>query len=452
MRSRSVVTIGVILLACGIVAGLGAALDLHVTLGQKLRDYFGSASLGELADRALSLEGRTGFFRALPVLAPLALLAGLRRRLDGGELPLLVCITVGVILFAPFSYSPLRYLIVLFPAVCVLAASTVTMLLTRPREQPERPGVRARAIRTPVLLFLAYGWASALSPESTAATVMIWLLASAIVLVALWAPARWRTPRIATRPRFAALAITAAIGVQLLRSGTAYADMRHTTRAAVEDMQAVLAPDAVVSGLFSHLLTTGNTLDRKLVSASRFGDGVLRRTFEHRKVTHLTMNSGEHVPETLARFAADGAPLRHVHTFHVRGIAILVLRFEFADAYYSRSTYEHGVTAFEEGRQDDAIAHFEKAAREFPDRAAPVSALAMARLARGEPAKALDSCRKALSLNPWDLRALGVEADILLRDRRPVEARTRLERMRDIDPANAAVRQALERLESVTND
>jgi len=446
LRGRPLRTLTVMVVACIVTASLGVALDLHVILAQKLRDYFGDTGARDLVDRALTLEERTGFYRALGVLAPLALLAGLRRRLDPGELPLLVVVTAGLLLFAPFRYSPLRYLVVLFPAVCVLAASTVTLLLGAPRENPGKPGTIARALRALLTIYLAHGFASALAPGSTAAAMTLWLLASTGIVLGLRTTTPWRLPSVVTAPRIAALAIAAALGVEMLRCGTAYADSRYTTRAAVREVPAILAPDAVVSGLFSHLLTTGNRLDRKLVSASRFGEGALRRTFERRGVTHLTIEGGEQLPGILSHFAADGAALHHVHTFHVRGTPVLLLRFEFASAFYRPSTYERGVTALDAGRHDVAVRHFEAAAREFPDRAAPLSALAAARLAGGDPEAAIEACRAARRLNPWDLRALGVEADLLLRRGRPEQARSRLEEIRRLDPGNRPVLRALERL------
>jgi tetratricopeptide (TPR) repeat protein len=445
-RKRPRLALAALTLAAAAATGAAFALDLHHKLAQKLADYLGDCGAAVLAERALDLESRSGFFGALLLVAPIALLAGLRRRLGREETALLVTATAGPLAFAPFHYSPLRYFLVLFPVFTALAAAALSRFLAPQPDSGEPTPARSRWLRAPLVLYFAWQLARALWPSSSAAALATWAPA-AIALLAF--TAGW-SPRVRARLAAAAvaLAVAASLAADFLHTSAAYAQPSYTIRHALEEVDAVVSRSAILSGLFSHLLTTENRLERRLVSAARFGRGELRRTYEARGVTHLTIDGGPHVPEILARFAADGAPLTLVHTFHIRGTAVHLLRFEYGRSTYQLSDYEHGVEALESGRLDEAFGHFEDAARRFPHLAAPRSALAALQLQRGLPSEALRDAERALALNPWDFRASGVKAELLLRKGEIPAARELLERMHELDPQSTAVAETLARLDA----
>jgi len=457
-----------------LVAAITTGLTDSVT--QKVRDYSGSVTVAEILGNVLALETRAELFRSLPIVAPLALLAGARRRLLRAETALVITIALALLAFAPFRYTPLRYLLVLFPAFAVLAASVLVAALERARapapqsadpqatralDEGLRPSSWSRVVRTPWALWLAWLAATAVAPEFAPGTAVVAVLATTLALAVVWAPSRSRHDRLRAprsgRRAFAgrlgaahwvAIALAAAVIIEATRSASALAAPRYTTRAALAEIDTIVAPDAILSGLYSHLLTTESTVDRKLVSASRFGGGRLRRTYESRGVTHLTLDGGPHVGEILARFAHDDAALELVHTFHVRGVPVLLLRFEYASDSYTMTDYERGVRAAARGALDGAIADFRKSAASFERSASPRSALAAALLARGDLAGAADAAVSALALDSADVRALGVEVDVLLRAGRPHDARERLARIVELAPRDEHAARTLGRLDA----
>ena len=446
LRRRPAATVTLLTLGGAALAATGYALDLHLGLLQKLHDYFGSAGAADVLNRALDLEARSGLFRALPVVAPLALLAGARRRLESTEALLLVTLLVALTVFAPFRYSPLRYTLPLFPAFAVLASSTLVHLFEAVPRDTGAPTFLNRALRAPILLWLgASAGAAVMSDPATGA--VLGGAVSLLILTLLWTRLTRRVPSLVRQPHLAVALLAFALCIELSRSAASYAETRYTTREALRDVDAIVSGSACISGLFSHLLTTENEIDRKLVAASRFGGGRLRRTYESRKVTHLTLAGGDGVAEIVARFAADGAALHHVHTFHVRGLRILLFRFDYATAFYETSPYEKGVTALGTDDPDEAARRFEEAAQGHPTAAAPRSALAVTAMRRGQPDAAALRTEEALTLNPWDVRALGVQAELLLRAGHIDAARSCFELLRQLDPADPRVAEVLRQLE-----
>ena len=427
--------------AAGLVAtavaavGVGLALGLHHSFAQKLHDYFVVQAKHGVAWRLLSFEDRAGVFRALPVVLPLALFAPLLRRLRAVEWSLVAALIGGLLLFATAGYSPLRYLVVLFPTATVLAAGTLAMLFQRPA--PE--GVPHGAVRwavLPVALFFAYQLCRAFATDE--AVILIGWVGLAVVVVAIAARMQRFLPPVLTRHTawIGVVCVFVALGSQVLRTSSAFA-ARYSTQHALTEIDTIVADDAVLSGLFSHLLTTESRLDRQLVSAVRFGKGALRREYEQRGITHLTIDVGEHTQHILRRFAVDGAPLVPVHEFIVRGTRVLLLRFEHAAQSYRPSDYETAVDAMREGDRTGATELLERHLAAHPDSAATHSALAECLLTRGDRGGALAHSGAALEANPYDLRAAGIRTTILLDAGELHEALELMRWIRRIDPASA---------------
>ena len=454
LRRRPRVSI-IALAALGLAgAGAGVVLDLHEKFGQKLRDYFPDGGLSELWALSITLEARTGFFRALPLVAPLALLAGARHRLSRTEVALWSVVVLSLFALLPFEYSPLRYTVILFPVAAALAANRLGALLRG--TAGDRSPTWWRAMQTPVLLVFAGTATRSLASGSTGLWITLWIVLAIAIVATIWIPSGRFSPTSMfskvswTRAQVSLagliLAVTLAVGVELFRTSNAFASSRFTTREAVADLRAIVGENAIVTGSFAHVLTSGNDVDRKLVSAAQFGNGRLREIFESRKATHMTFAQQDSLPEILARFRVDGAKLEYVHSFLVRDIEIHLYRFHFADEYYELSDFELGAEAMKAENPNEALSHFETSVRNFPNSAAAHAALATTRMATNDLRGAEESAQRAIELNAWELRALGILADLRLRDRRLPEARALLERMHSLDPSDERVAKTLEEL------
>ena len=435
------------------VAGLGvvaATTSLGPRLWQKVWDYFVVEARGGLGERLLELEMRSGIFAALPVLLPIALLRFARHQPSRDEWPLWTCLVAALALFAPFAYTPLRYLLLLVPVIAILAAGGVAHRLRSVRGEEEKPPCELvprklwRIVQT-VLLGTAGLWiACALLPMRGLAT---WCLAAtlvALVATIVWLPDGARLHGRGLLRGVAALAILLAVGNQVTRTAAALADSRHTVQRALREADAILGPEARVSGLFGHTLTRESRAQRQWIPAVRFGNGQLRRTYEANDVTHLTIEQGPETERLLAIYARDDAELVPVHTFWVRGIRVHLLRFRFAESSYELSPFERARVLIEEERPAEAIELLESLLSEAPDSAAARGVLADALRASGNDPAALRTALAALAIDPFELHGLGIAVEILLgcgafRDALPL-----LERLAETDPQSPAIQKALE--------
>ncbi|MCZ6795623.1 MAG: tetratricopeptide repeat protein [Planctomycetota bacterium] len=467
------------LLGAGLLAAFAAAfaVDLHATLLQKFHDYFLRDEASGLMDRLLTFETRSGLFGAAPCMVSLALVSGLRRRVSREEAMLLVHAVGGIVLFAPLSYSPLRYLLIFFPALAVLGAGVLRSLFrgeaTRSPTSPAGDGAvpgeastgndagptaergvwrrpLALGLRTARGLLLAYfGYQLCLraAPESPLLRGGLWLLL-VVALAAVGSPLAV-AQRIRARlrsPVTALLCLTLALAPQLFRTAVAYALPTYSQRHALREIDCIVSPDAVLSGLYAHSLTLENDLQRRLIPAVRYGKGRLRKSYRDLGVSHLTLPLMANTPEIIRRFEIDGAALRPVHFFHVRRVRVGIYRFPWADEICSLSAYEQGVDAFQGGNRDAAAAHFRRSIADFPHCGAPHAALSEVLLAEGRTREATDHVDAAVRINPSDARALAMKAHLVLSAGRLREGRAVLEEVLRLDPENRAARDLLGRL------
>ncbi|MBN1443764.1 MAG: glycosyltransferase family 39 protein [Planctomycetes bacterium] len=422
------------LIAAGAVFGAAAAVamgGLGTALAQKLHDYFlRGDDLGLLA-RLLSLEHRSGLIAAAPVLVLLAAgraLAGPATRIERG---LAAATLAGVLALALLSYSPLRYFLVFFPSLAVLAAGALAArgredgcpektparlrrlsaaalsIAARGREDgcpEETPGrlrrLSAAALSIAAALYLAHQIVLALHLDrgGAIAGVLAWSMAAAALCGLVLLVRRGRRFEILRRPAVLGLVAAALVLPDLARTSRALAAPERTISDAAREMECIVSPGAVISGLFAHALTTGNRIDRSMVEQVRYGGGRLGEIYRARGITHLALELDARGPQILAIFEADGAALVPVHAFRLRGTPVGVFRFARIAAGrgggYELSDFEKGIEALRRGDIGAARAHLERSARLHPEASAPREALSEAARQAGTPREALSEAAR----------------------------------------------------------
>ncbi len=430
----------------GCLAGQWHKLVEYVTIGP------GEASpdRGGVIWRLLTLESRAGIFAMSPALA---ILTAVRYLYAGAGSPVEklarghAAALVGVL--ALLEYSPIRYLLPIYPA-CAFLASLQAVEGLRGSFRPSLPPLWRRQIRAAFAgyLFLQAGLAVTGRPSVPVVAVLLFVGISAAAIVecvlARAMPARPACGR-------AAAWCTAGLAVCLVlqgafRGGVALAEPRRSLVHAAAETKAVLAPCAHLTGLFAHALTYSSEQRRTYIPRLEWGGGKLGRHLRREGFTHMAVDIPADAERFFGAFRADGAELDPVWEFTIRGARVGLYRFPWAGELCPPSDFERGIAAWRAKDLPAAEIHLNRALEVHPEAAAPACALGLVLRDAGREPGAARLLEEALRRNPDTLQAARALVGIHLKNQNLAAARALLLDIASRDPADREARELAERL------
>ncbi len=445
-------------------AGIGAAAAVFLVWKSgylashwhKLHEYAtigpgaASSESGGILWRVLTLESRAGIFAMSPALAVLAAIGFLYgevrspiEKLARGH----AAVTFAAL--ALLEYSPIRYLLPIYPACALLASlQAVDGLrgLLRPSQQPLWQ--RQLRVATAGYLFLQAGLALTGRPSLTIVTGLLCTGLSGAALIE-WAIARGTPVRLSLGR--AGTRCTAALGLCLVlpgvfRGGVALAEPRHSLAHAGAEMEAVLSPHAHLTGLFAHALTYSSAHRRTYISRLEWGGGKLGRHLRREGFTHMAVDMPADAEQFFGAFRADGAALEPVWEFTIRGARVGLYRFPWAGELCPLSDFERGIAAWRTKDLAAAERELRRAFEGHPEAGTPASALGLVLRDAGRDAEAIPLLEEALRRNPDTLQAARALVGIHLKNQNLAAARGLLADIARRDPADREAHELAEKL------
>ncbi|MFH1687382.1 MAG: hypothetical protein ABIE70_07660 [bacterium] len=229
----------------------------------------------------------------------------------------------------PLNYSPLRYALIMFPALIVLVFITADSLLSHKRITMQPPGKVKAAALAALAWFAAYhlirnlAWFNSPAPES-----LVWYCLPVGIGVAL--AVRWLTERFHVRLTRTGIGVGLAIlllfvvisnGFRIRRYH--YLDHNYGIAEAANDLEQLLGPDAVVSGPYGPVLTTDTKLGSFIYLFAAVAE-VDQNLFGNHPVTHIAVDVSNLVQAKEHYPALDSA--RHVSSYWIRDVEVGIYR------------------------------------------------------------------------------------------------------------------------------
>jgi uncharacterized Ntn-hydrolase superfamily protein len=166
----------------------------------------------------------------------------------------------------------------------------------------------------------------------------------------------------------------------------------------------ILAGEAVVTEMEKAFLETNGTLADRLYAALVAGDAQGGDARGRQSAAMIVVKEGAGYGGFTDR-AIDIRVDDHPEPFKELGRLLIYAQMNYA--------WNEGWTAFTKKRYDEALTHQERAARLAPDNPEVLYDLAVIRLAAGKKVEALESLRKAVTLNPNLKKQASVDDDLV---------------------------------------
>jgi len=373
-----------------------------------------------------------------------------------------ICVVGGLM---PLNYSPLRYALLLLPAIFVGCFGLLDWLLSENRLPVPRPGwVRSVFLALLVWYAVIHVLGMTFARLQLSPRLITWTTLPAAALITWGVNRMIRTMQPTVSRRTIVITIAALLVLSLASNGyrivqTQFERRSHNLVDDSRELAMILGPDAVLSGPYGPVLAMETNLKSfiHMFGVSQPAPDLFRRE----PITHLLVDEANYVEAVKAYPVLGQVPA--IASYWIAGWQVKLYdisdRFGNPDASRYRPTeFELAVKALQQGRVDEAQTHLDAYLRSHPLTKSPGMLLTELQMQRREKPQALETIAQLANDYPNDFfvqlqRArLNYLAGLTTDDRTALQtAETAFRDCLKIDPTKAGtISQVRQRVEQMT--